>query len=226
MKRMSAELCRRSRPTGGLNLPTVTHGAGIEARRDVRVDDDGAAAGEVRHEAEVVDAAEGAFEGRAHAAQDEGVRGFRHRVAAEDAIVGVQRAAQADEVRVVGGADLEARGIGRDARRAGRGGRGRFSCWISSLRSSTAGAASDLRFRVAAPSLLAGAGAFCASATPAKGSSAAMDARNAARLIFTLVLLDSCVPQGQESVGMWGLCRQSRPGDGAVTPQVDLVIAI
>ena len=144
-----------------------------------------AAAGEVRHELEVVDAAEGAFEGRAHAAQDEGVGGFGHRVAAVGAVVGVQRAAQADEVRVVGGADLEARGAGRDARRAGRGGRGRFLLDL------------ELAFEHPQPLLLVfdfapqlrvaglpAAGAFCASAVPANGSSAAMDAPAAARLII------------------------------------------
>ena len=88
------------------------------------------------------------------------------------------------------------------------------SCWISSLRSSTSEPLLLIldfapQIRVLSPA----AGASCASAAPAKGSSAAMDAPAAARLIFTLVLLDSCVPQGQESVGMWGLCRQSRPGN-------------
>jgi hypothetical protein len=67
-------------------------------------------------------------------------------------------------------------------------------------------------------------GAFCASAAPVKGSSAAMGASAAARLIFTLVLLvlvvATGIPSGQESVETGGLCRQSMPGYALVTRKV------
>jgi hypothetical protein len=53
-----------------------------------------------------------------------------------------------------------------------------------------------------------------------------MDAMAAARLLFTLILLDSCVPQGQERVETARLRRQSRPGNAPVTAPALLVIPI
>jgi hypothetical protein len=100
--------------------------AGLEARRDVGVDDRAPAAAEIRGEAEVIDAAEGAFHGRTNAAQQESVRGLGRRVATERAVVGEQCAAQANEIRAIRGADLETRRAGDDFRRTGRGRLGRF----------------------------------------------------------------------------------------------------
>jgi hypothetical protein len=66
------------------------------------------------------------------------------------------------------------------------------SCWISSLRSSTARRCFCSSISCFSSALLSPdwAGACCASAAPEKGSSAAM-ASATARLLFTLVLLGS-----------------------------------
>jgi len=68
-----------------------------------------------------------------------------------------------------------------------------------------------------------------AAATPASAAMAAATAR----FLFTLILLDSCVPglherssPGRESVETGGLCRQSTTGHTMVTAQGRLVISI
>ena len=111
---------------GRLELADGYDGAGIEARGGIGVDDDAPAAAEIGREPEIVDAAEGAFEGRPHTAKQEGVRRFGGGVAAVGAVVREQGAAKTYEVGTVGGADLEARGVGRDSGSRGRRGSGRF----------------------------------------------------------------------------------------------------
>jgi hypothetical protein len=162
-------------------------------------------------------------------AKQEGVRRFG-RVASVGAVVREQGAAKTYEVGTVGGADLEARGGGRDSGAVAAAASGRFLLDLELALEDQQALLLVLDFLPQTGSAFAGAlwvdcGADCASAVPANGSSAAIDAPAAARLIFTLVLLVVCAtrPRG---VGRWGLCRQSRAGDGAVTPQVELVIPI
>ena len=117
-KRMSVADCRRSRPTGDLNLPAVTWNAGLKPRRDVGVLDHRAALAEIRHELEVVNVTEGAFDRRPHPRRLPGIDHAGRILALEVAPVDVQHAAELELILRIRGFQAEAaRARAHDRRR-------------------------------------------------------------------------------------------------------------
>ena len=108
MKRMSDADCIRSRPTGTLNLPAVTMRQRLEARHHERIENDRAAAGEVRHEAQVVDVGDVPSSVGRTRRKSNGIGGLGRDVVSEAATVEMEHAAELDDVGAVRRIEREA----------------------------------------------------------------------------------------------------------------------